>query len=126
MKRFLLISIFFLAMIPMATYSASAKSNKLSSGNKINKRVKAKENSITFPLTKTTPKVPVTKTVPPEPVEEKGHSPKTEELPHIHHFHKERVKKVKRHHKKCWALSMILLVLCHIAILAMAYIHVAH
>ena len=73
---------------------------------------------------KAIPQVPVTKTVPPLHPEEKGHTPKLEELPHIHHFHKERVKKIKRHHKKCWTLSMLLLVLCHISILIMAYMHV--
>ena len=50
--------------------------------------------------------------------------PKSEELPHIHHFHKERVKKSNKHHKKYWALSQLILILCHIAILVIAYIHV--
>ena len=50
--------------------------------------------------------------------------PKTEELPHIHHFHKERVRNSKKHHKKFWALSKILLILCHIAILVIAYMHI--
>ena len=72
------------------------------------------------------PSAPSTKTVPHEAPEEKAHAPKTEELPHIHHFHKERVKKVKRHHKKCWVLSMFLVVLCHAALLVMAYMHVTH
>ena len=49
--------------------------------------------------------------------------PKSEELPHIHHFHKERVKKSKKHHKKYWAVSQLILILCHIAILVMAYMH---
>ena len=40
------------------------------------------------------------------------------------YFHKERVKKVKRHHKKVWTISMLILVLCHISILVMAYMHV--
>jgi hypothetical protein len=126
MTRFFFISIFFLAMISMTSYSASASGNKSSVTKKILKRIKPKENSTSFPVSKTIPKVPAAKTVPPEPEEEKSHSSKTEELPHIHHFHKERMKKIKRHHKKCWALSMILLVICHLAILAMAYMHVAH
>ena len=126
MKRFIIISIFFLAIISMNPYLASARGNRSSTSKNISKRVKPKENSISYPLSKTGSKVPVSKTVPPEPAEENGHSSKTEELPHIHHFHKERVKKVKRHHKKYLALSMILLVLCHLAILAMAYMHVTH
>ena len=68
--------------------------------------------------------MPVTRTVPPVHPEEKGHTPKLDELPHIHHFHKERVKKVKRHHKKVWTISMLILVLCHISILIMAFMHV--
>ena len=72
------------------------------------------------------PQFPATRTLPPVAPAEKAHTPKMEELPHIHHFHKERVKKVKRHHKKFWALSILILVLCHISILVMAYMHVTH
>jgi|GEM_PF-2064720 len=50
--------------------------------------------------------------------------PKSEELPHIHHFHKERVRKSQRHHKKYWLLSKVILILCHLAILVIAYLHV--
>lgn len=69
--------------------------------------------------------MPATRTVPPVAPGEKAHTPKIDELPHVHHFHKERVKKVKRHHKKVWTISMLILVLCHISILIMAYMHVA-
>ena len=65
----------------------------------VTKKMKSKETSTSFPVSKTTPKVPISKTVPPEPVEEKNHSSKTEELPHIHHFHKERIKKEERRKK---------------------------
>lgn len=57
---------------------------------------------------------------------EKKHKPATEELAHIHHFHKERVKKIKQHHKKYWALSKLLLILCHLALLVIAYQHFTH
>src|SRR5688572_26490198 len=47
---------------------------------------------------------------------------RSEELPHIHHFHKDRVKKSERHHKKFWLLSKVILILCHVAILVIAYL----
>jgi hypothetical protein len=52
--------------------------------------------------------------------------PHAEELPHIHKFHKERVKKLKKHHGKCWFLSQALLFLCHAAILYISYLHLTH
>ena len=56
----------------------------------------------------------------------KAEAPKSEELAHIHHFHKERVKKIKRHHKKFWILSKLLLIICHLLLLFVAYMHVTH
>src|SRR5687768_14226577 len=70
--------------------------------------------------------LPVPPATKPEQHSKKPHNPKLEEVAHIHHFHKERVKKLKRHHKKCWAFSKIVLILCHIALLVMAYMHVTH
>jgi anti-sigma28 factor (negative regulator of flagellin synthesis) len=55
----------------------------------------------------------------------KAHAPHSEELPHIHRFHKERVKKIKKHHGKCWFLSQVLLFICHAAILYISYLHAA-
>ena len=65
---------------------------------------------------------------PSEPKEPHGKavSPQMDELPHIHKFHKERVKKIKKHHGKFWLLSQLLLVLCHISILLIAFMHVVH
>ncbi|MBL0130102.1 MAG: hypothetical protein IPP43_02395 [Chitinophagaceae bacterium] len=125
MTRFLSISIFFLALISGTSFTASASTNKSVSVTVIDtKETGSAPVSEPISNSKAIPQVPVTKTVPPLHPEEKGHTPKLEELPHIHHFHKERVKKVKRHHKKYWALSMVILVLCHISILVMAYMHV--
>jgi hypothetical protein len=56
----------------------------------------------------------------------KAHTPHSEELPHIHKFHKERVKKIKKHHSKLWFLSQGLLFLCHAAVLYISYLHVIH
>ena len=49
-----------------------------------------------------------------------------EELAHIHHFHKERVKKIRRHHEKFWIVAKVLLVVCHVVLLICAFLHVAH
>lgn len=56
----------------------------------------------------------------------KSHSSHMDELAHIHKFHKERVKKIKKHHDKYWLLSKILLILCHVSILIMAFLHATH
>jgi len=69
------------------------------------------------------PAVPVTRQE--EPVK-KPQMQKTEELAHIHEFHKERVKKLKRHHKKFWILSKILLLISHLLLLVCAYMHLVH
>lgn len=52
--------------------------------------------------------------------------PQMEELPHIHKFHKERVKKVKKHQSKFWLISQIILVLCHLSMLVIAFLHATH
>ncbi len=57
---------------------------------------------------------------------QKSHSPQMDELAHIHKFHKERVKKIRKHHDKCWLLTKILLVICHVSILVIAFLHIIH
>ena len=125
MTRFILISSFFLAMISFTSFTASAGTKKSSTLTvSDNNETGNSNNAVPVSASKTIPVMPVTKTVPPVHPEEKAHAPKIDELPHIHRFHKERVKKVKRHHKKVWSISMLILVLCHISILIMAYMHV--
>ena len=86
----------------------------------------SKETVVTIPAetSSTGMQLPVMPAARQEQPVKKPHLLKMEELAHIHHFHKERVKKMKRHHKKCWTLSKILLILCHIALLVIAYMHV--
>lgn len=55
-----------------------------------------------------------------------GKTQAAEELPHIHKFHKERVRKIGRHHPKCWFLSKVLLFVCHLLVLYLAYEHLSH
>ncbi len=119
MKRYIISSVFFLAMTSMASFTASAGTKKSSSVT-VSDTKQTEPHSASEPLKQ----APATKTVPPAAPHEKAHAPKLEELPHIHHYHKERVKKVKRHHKKCWVLSMVLLVLCQVALLVIAYMHI--
>ncbi len=56
----------------------------------------------------------------------KSSVPHFEELPHIHKYHKERVKKIKKHHSKLWILSQALVVLCNISILIIGFLHATH
>lgn len=56
----------------------------------------------------------------------KTNAPTMDETPHIHRFHRERVRKAKKHHTKLWLLTKILLVLCHVALLIIAYMHATH
>jgi hypothetical protein len=123
MKRNSSFSIFFLAIFLMSSFKSMGST--FSGSSSVDKaKVKAiiiNEKSTMNDLPK--PTEPVSK--PEEPVK-KPHLMKTEELAHIHHFHKERVKKLKRHHKKCWILSKILLILCHLALMVCAYLHLTH
>lgn len=60
---------------------------------------------------------------------DEGHhnkAPKLDETAHIHRFHKERVKKVSKHHTKLWYLSKLLLVICHISLLIIGFMHIIH
>lgn len=125
MTRLIIISSLFLALFSASSFTASAGNNK-STETSINdtKDNGTKHSQESNTASKTTHNNPVTNTVPHAHPEDKGHSPKLHELPHIHHFHRERVKKVKRHHKKVWSLSVLLLAICHISILIMAYTHV--
>ncbi|MDZ4795251.1 MAG: hypothetical protein SGI83_13305 [Bacteroidota bacterium] len=56
----------------------------------------------------------------------KVQAPHIEELPHLHKFHKERVKKIKKHHGKYWLLSQVIIVMCHLSILVIGYLHATH
>lgn len=51
---------------------------------------------------------------------------KIEELGKIHRFHKERVKKVKKHSGAFWLAAKVLLVCCQVALLIHAFLHLSH
>jgi hypothetical protein len=112
-------SIFFLAIFLISSFNSIAGSfSSSSSVAKTKKTIIINAKSAMNDLPK--PVEPVSK---PEEPAKKPHLLKTEELAHIHHFHKERVKKLKYHHKKFWMLSKIILILCHLGLLICAYLH---
>jgi|GEM_PF-1357690 len=55
-----------------------------------------------------------------------AHVPSWDELAHIHHFHKGKLKKIRRHYKKCIFMTKLLLFICHAAVLFISYLHVTH
>ncbi len=60
------------------------------------------------------------------PSHHKMHVPVMEELAKVHRFHKGRVKKARRFGSQYWVSLKLLLVICHIALLVCAYLHVTH
>jgi hypothetical protein len=61
-----------------------------------------------------------------KPPAHKMQLPVMEELPKVHRFHKERVKKLKKHQHKCWISVKFLLIVCHVALLICAFMHATH
>lgn len=54
----------------------------------------------------------------------KASVPTWDELAHIHHFHRHRLKKLKKHYRKSVWLSKWLLLVTHAAVLFISYLHV--
>ncbi|HET9429841.1 MAG TPA: hypothetical protein VFO70_01635 [Chitinophagaceae bacterium] len=48
------------------------------------------------------------------------------ELGKIHRFHKDRMKKENRGSEKYWLIIKILIIICHISLLAHAFMHLTH
>ena len=111
--------------------AALVSSNKSFAGNHSAVSVSVNSSKETMKTTPAEPKetIPVMP-VPPAANQEnhggKVNPPKMEELPHIHHFHKERVRKVKRHHRKVWTLVKLIIILCHIGLIICGYLHATH
>ena len=124
MKQVSTLSILFLLVFLMSSLISIAGNNKVKSTSAHH----AKEKRMIIPensdiSTMSHPAEPKSQTEEPA---KKPHLLKTDELAHIHHFHKERVKKLKRHHKKYWIMSKMLLILCHLVLLICAYLHLSH
>lgn len=56
----------------------------------------------------------------------KHHLSRIDELGKVHRFHKNRVKKAKKHGEKFWFMIKLVLVACHIALLIHAFMHLTH
>lgn len=61
-----------------------------------------------------------------KPLAHKIHLQRIDELGKIHRFHKERVKKVRKHRGKYWMAVLIIIVSCHLALLVHAFLHLTH
>ena len=124
MTRYFIFTALLLALIltsPTTSAAGSHSNTAVTTTEETSKGTTAStENATkTFPLSHTANPI--------HPVE-KAHTnvPTMDELAHIHHFHKERLKKIKLHHKKCWTLSQLLLLFCHAAVLIISYLHITH
>lgn len=126
MTRYFFISILLLALFAISSNNVFAKSYKHTRTAVATNSTKEQTEQKALPVQATTPKTSSRANSTEDAPEHKGHGLRGEEIPHIHHFHKERVKKSKRHHKKLWILSKALLLLCHIALMMLAYTHMAH
>ena len=61
-----------------------------------------------------------------KPPVHKMQTPVMEELAKIHRFHKERVKRIKKHRTKWWISAKLLLIICHVMLLICAFMHATH
>jgi hypothetical protein len=123
MTRYPLFSILFLVAVSVVINTTSREDRKAFMASAYS--IKSADFSHSEPIGHDLPLSHIPAAKPTEPVKE-SHGTKLEEVAHIHHFHKERVKKLKRHHEKFWILSKILLILCHLLLLVVAYLHVTH
>jgi len=125
MTRYIILSAFFLVVFSCnysSSFAGTKDSKQISIADNID--IDKAVNSESAPV-KSLPALPGAQ--PMQPVEKThGQNLSMDELAHIHHFHKERVKKIKKHHKKCWTMSKLILVLCHIAMLVIAFMHITH
>lgn len=103
-------------------HAASAGGNQGGNGSSNNQ---GNETAKQSDMSQQAKQMPVSKDAQSHVPHGKAHTPHSEELPHIHKFHKERVKKVRKH-RACWLLSQVLLFICHASVLYISYLHVVH
>jgi len=125
MTQRIIISFLFLVSFSLGSNKASAGRQREALAAEVQqmdvKPVGAKETSVPV---KNMPVFPAPK--PESPHSKPIKVPHMEELPHIHRYHKERVKKIRQHHGKLWFLGQLLVVLCHLSLLLIAYMHLVH
>jgi hypothetical protein len=125
MTRYFIISISFLALCFLIPETAkTAGHNGLAATENVHGVSEENKTSADTDSEKNIPLFPASKGELPHGA--KATAPHMEELPHIHRFHKERVKKIKQHHTRFWMLSKALVILCHISILVIGYLHAIH
>ena len=72
---------------------------------------------------------PVSPVIPATPLEtphNKPALPHADEEPHIHRYHKERIKKMKQHQGKCWMFGNFLVIVCQLSLLMISFMHLMH
>jgi hypothetical protein len=124
MTRYIFFSIFFLA-------AATLSSNKSFAGTHAATAITVSDSKeavtdIPAPSKETIPALPAVPATKQQNHGGKVQAPKMEELPHIHHFHKERVRRVKKHHSKVWMMVKLIVILCHVGLLICGYLHATH
>lgn len=121
MTRQIFINILLTALF-LAPFASHTTSNKGKSNNFKSASIAVEHSSQEQPVQ--APVVPHSAGL--KPPTQKLHVPEMEELAKIHRFHRERVKKIKKHHHKAWISAKLLLIICHLAILICAFLHVTH
>jgi hypothetical protein len=117
-------SIIFTVIFSMASVTVKAAGHTAKTEpESISKEVKTQTAPVHTDTEKKAPVFPESQSKAPHG---KTAAPQMEELPHIHKFHKERVKRIKKHHGKFWLLSQLIVVLCHLSILVIGYLHATH
>ncbi len=119
-------SIIFLMIFSFASFSAFAAGHAANAETKTEKFSKEAKTSASTDHSETGKKMPVSADSHSKAPHGKTYVPHMEELPHIHRFHKERVKKIKKHHGKYWIASQVIIVLCHLSILVIGFLHATH
>lgn len=121
MTRYFISSLLFLVIAGCITSKAFAgNTQKMEQGNPVKE---SKATGMYQSMAGKTAGLPGTH---PETPHGKTQAPHMEEVPHIHKFHKERLKKTRQHHSRYWLLSKLVLALCHLSILVIGYLHATH
>jgi hypothetical protein len=124
MTRYIFFSIFFLLVVLISSDRSFAGTNAATAISVSDS--KEAVTDIPVPSKETIPALPSVPATKQQNHGGKVHPPRMEELPHIHHFHKERVKRVKKHHGKVWMIVKLIVILCHIGLLICGYLHATH
>jgi hypothetical protein len=125
MTQRIIISILFLVTVSLGSNTASAGS--FNQKHEVENHGKGMKSAMTEDAHTASKNMPVSQAPKPDAPHSKApHAPQVDEVPHVHKYHKERVKKIKKHHSKLWFLGQALVVLCQLSLLFIAYMHIIH